>query len=98
MSSSSFTVERAMIGPLYAIDQEDIGEILLGELIRSVEERAMSKGVFAVSTTKSADKMRLCSEVLALPELTRCAKLYTKFVPPFNYANHFLCHTPDFSN
>lgn len=86
-----------MIGPLYATDQ-DVAEIILGELVRSDRARALEKGVFAVSTSNSPGGLHLCGDVLGLPEVARCAKLYTKFVPPFAYANLFVCHTPDFSN
>lgn len=85
-----------MIGPLYA-KNSDIAEVLLGALLRSNSTYARDVELSFITTDNSPGGIRLAVDVLGLVEKCRCAKLYTKFVPRFNYERLYAIHTPDFS-
>lgn len=88
------SVDRAMPGPLYAMD-DDIAEIILGQLLRC--DSCFNDEVSFFTSSKSVGGLRLAKEVLNLTEAERCAKLYTRTIPPFNYDMQYACHTPDFA-
>ncbi|KAI2805002.1 hypothetical protein BLOT_003991 [Blomia tropicalis] len=88
------SIDRAMPGPLYAMD-DDIAEIILGQLLRC--DSCFNDEVSFFTSSKSVGGLRLAKEVLNLTEAERCAKLYTRTIPPFNYDMQYACHTPDFA-
>lgn len=89
-------IGRSMPGPLYAIDPL-IGEILLSELIRSDGRFSSNDQIAYFTTDNSPETIRWSLELLGLNESCRCEKLYTKFIPPFNYNHLYCCHSPDFA-
>lgn len=93
-----FAVGQTMFGPLYANSDAIAAQLLRDLMDCEISEMSIQMGAeaFMVTTDNRPQVMSLVGGQIGLPEVTRCAKLYTRFVPPFNYSKLYLCHTPDF--
>ncbi|KAF7489054.1 hypothetical protein SSS_05429 [Sarcoptes scabiei] len=90
-------INRLMLGPLYA-QTDQIAETLMCELFRAKRiDCGRNQQVAYFTMDNSIGSLRMAKDVLGLKEMARCEKVYTKYIPPFNYNYLYCCHSPDFS-